>query len=92
MRQPGLIRDYVLKIHDEGLKRIRSRLSCSDPFERDAYSRLEQGYLDALALLTDQTLVLLGHDTGEATDPRFDKTRRAANKFIGKVRGETDAA
>lgn len=92
MKRPGMVRDYILKVHEETLRRIRTRLSCSDPFEGEAIQLLNDNYMGNLAALTDMTLLMLGHDSGDPQDPRFDKTRRAASKLVGKRHGDIDAA
>ena len=91
MRQPGLVRDYVIKVMDEALKRVRARLSCSDPFEYEALLLLEGdgkaekgNYTELLAELATTTMEALGHDTGEPSEPRFNKMRRAARKQVGR--------
>ena len=88
MRQPGLVREFVLRVHDEGLKRIRAYLSRLDPFEREAYTHLDEDYVGKLADLTAHTMRLMGHtSTGDDSQfNRFDKTRRAARAY--RKRGE----
>ncbi len=84
LKQPGLVRDFIIKVQDDSLKRIRAYLSRLDPFERDAYSLIEENYIEHLTDLTDHTLEILGHNPGNPAEPRFSKTRRAARAIIGK--------
>lgn len=91
MKQPAVIRDYVLRVQEDALRRIRTRLSCSDPFERDASAALADNFMEGLAILTDTTMLLMGHEAPEVSDPRFDKTRRAANKLLGRRHGENES-
>ena len=87
MKQVNAIRDYVAKVQKETLDRIKIRLSCLDwPSERDAYQRLDEGYMDHLAALTKHTMTILGAETSEPENPRFDKDHRAATNAAGKLR------
>ena len=79
------VRDYVALVHKQGLDRIRIRLSTLEwPKYRDAYQLLYDDYLAHVAALTKHTMNIMGFETSEPVEGRFDKDHRAAGKVVGR--------
>lgn len=80
MKNPGQIRDRVLKGVVDMLEALRIRVSMYHSDELEVLGKLEKPQQFDLAVkIAGDVMVELGHATAPK-DPRFDKTRRAMNK------------
>ncbi len=85
MKQQTLIRDRVLSLTVEMLRRLHSYVSALPQFEEQVLLRLESpAQFDTATLVANSIMASLG-DAPSAVAPRFNKTRRALAKKIPKA-------
>lgn len=81
MKQPGPIRERALRSVTRMLEEVRLWLSMYHPDDPDVLRRLERPQQFDLAVnVTNYVMAELGREPSAPKEPRFEKTRRAANK------------
>lgn len=84
IKQPGPMREYLIRVLGDALDRFRRR--ASDPeLEADIYDALGGSRrADLMVALIDLTMEHCGAVPAQPKEPRFSKTRRALNKQTPK--------
>lgn len=81
MKHPGPIRDFVMRGVVDMLEALRIRISMYHPDELGVLKVIERPQqFDVATDLCNRTMRALGHEVGEKTESRFNRTRRAMTK------------
>lgn len=84
MKHPAQVRDRVLARVVDMLEHLRIQMSCYSPDELDVLKQIEPPQqLDMAVGVANYIMTELGHENFPS-EPRFDKTRRQANKRRGR--------
>ena len=85
VKQPVIIRDRVLSLTVEMIRRLHAFVSALPQFEGEVLLKLESpAQFDTATAIANSIMAKLGAELSKAQDPRFDKTRRALRKKMPK--------
>jgi hypothetical protein len=85
VKQSVIIRDRVLSLTVEMIRRLHAFVSALPQFEGEVLLKLEApAQFYTATAIANSIMAKLGGELSKAQDPRFDKTRRALRKKIPK--------